>query len=179
MSSKNSISKKISPKINSTIAKKIPLLDRPLQSILLFMQENRKNIEVNKQSTKNLEPNLEPKITIFEHPFLKDKSSLYEQDPENYLYYNLKNKYPYDPKSIKQMEVFGGTFTNEINNEELIRVSPVCLTNSRTIYSAYNQENIKPITYSAPIGPMSFLSSTVPHRPQKDYLDFLDFFSGK
>ena len=89
MTSKNSISKKISPKVNSTITKKTPFLDRPLQSILLFMQENRINIEVNKQSTQNLQPNLEPKITIFEHPFLKDKPSLYEQDPENYLYYNL------------------------------------------------------------------------------------------
>jgi len=177
MPPKNSIRKKVSPKANSIIFNQIPFLDRPLHSILRFMQENRTNIEVNQQPTQNLEPNLEPKITIYEHPSLKVQPYLYEQDPENYMYYNLKNKYPFDPLSLKQMDVFGGTFSNEINKEALIRVSPVYLTNSRTTFGAYNQEIIKSIPYSAPIGPLSFLNSTVPLRPHKDDLDFLDFLS--
>ncbi len=193
MNPKNSIRKKVSPKANSTILNPIPFLDRPLQSILRFMQENRKNIEINRknievnrknikvneQPTQNLQSSLEPKITIFEHPYLKDQPSLYEQDPENYMYYNLKNKYPFDPLSLKQMDVFGGTFSNEINKEALIRVSPVCLTNSRTTFGAYNEEVVKSVPYSAPIGPLSFLSSTVPYRPQKNDLDFLDYLSRK
>jgi hypothetical protein len=184
MTPRKGVQKKVSPKPNNIIYNYIPFLDRPLQSILRFMQENRMNKQstLKVQTSGNEQPALESKLTIYEHPILKVQPSLHEQNPENYMYYNLRNTHPFDPISLKQMEVFGGIFSNENNKETLLRVLPRYFTN----YSyTYNQEMVKPIpyseqnTYSEPIGPLPFLSSTVPYKPKKQDLDYLDFCSKK
>jgi hypothetical protein len=98
-------------------------------------------------------------------------------DTEIGMYYTPKEKYPFDPLSQKQIEVFGGTFEIVDNVNALIKLNPICVKSAVT-YNYYPQI-IEPKMYSAPIGPLSFLNSTVPYKPKKEDLDFLDYFSRK
>lgn len=156
MASKGSIAKKDSPK--SSIGKspiaptekfyQIPFLNRPLpviMSILRYMQFNR-----------------EEKV-----------------DKEVGMYYTPAAEHPFDPLSKKQMEIYGGTFSTESNTEALLKINPI----SNSINPSVPSKNIvnpqpqtyfvEPLTYSKPIGPLPFLSSTVPQSPDPTFVDFL------
>ena len=139
---------------------KIPFLDRPLQSILRFMQENRYMNEQSKIST-NTE---------------KESAPLLE-DIENGMYYTIRNKYPYDPLSMKQMEIYGHTFSKESNADALHKISPIHISQPcglpKINYQAVDVPHTQSV-YSGPIGPLSFLRNTVPQPPDPTFMDFLN-----
>jgi len=104
-----------------------------------------------------------------------------QEDKEVGMYYTPKENYPFDPLSKKQIEVFGGTFSNESDADALLKINPLVIIPSPVVKSKKNhnnletpqQENINPIIYSSPIGPLSFLNSTVPLPPNPIFVDFL------
>ena len=136
----------------------IPFLDRPLLSILRFMQENRAMNELSKTSA-NIEKAREPSL----------------EDMENGMYYTVRNKYPYDPLSMKQMEIYGHTFSNESN--VLHKISPIHIRKPyiapKINYQAIDVPHTQSV-YSGPIGPVSFLRNTVPQPPDPTFMDFLN-----
>lgn len=165
----NGIYKKVASRYTFQPYYSVPFLERPLQSILLFMQEQKKIQMLQSTYTR----------PIYTHPFVYEQSPVL-QDPESYMYYNLRNKFPFDYLSIKQMEIFGGTFSIDSNKDALIKISPInSIQSSPVIYGPYNQQIVESQPYLEPIGPLSFLSSTVPYKPKKEDLDFLDSFSKK
>ena len=138
----------------------IPFLDRPLQSILRFMQENRAMNEQSKTSA-NIEKARAP----------------YLEDIENGMYYTIRNKYPYDPLSMKQMEIYGHTFSKESNTDALHKISPIHISKPYVLpkinYQAIDVPHTQSV-YSGPIGPLSFLRNTVPQPPDPTFMDFLN-----
>lgn len=160
MTSKGSTVQKNSPK--SSIAKKnekspiaptekfyqIPFLNRPLpviMSILRYMQFNR-----------------EEKV-----------------DKEVGMYYTPAAEHPFDPLSKKQMEIYGGTFSTESNTEALLKINPISTGThlsmpSKNIVNPQPQTcSVESLTYSKPIGPLPFLSSTVPQSPDPTFVNYL------
>lgn len=138
----------------------IPFLDRSSQSILRFMQENRDMIEQSKIST-NIEKARTPSL----------------EDIENRMYYTIRNKYPYDPLSMKQMEIYGITFSKESNADTLHKISPIYISKPYVLPKINYQAADIPHTqsvYSDPIGPLSFLRNTVPQPPDPTFMDFLN-----
>ena len=95
-------------------------------------------------------------------------------DKEIGMYYTPVAKHPFDIKSQKQMEVFGGTFSIESNLDALKKINPIYTTmpNSATTqnYHYVEEQNI----YSKAIGPSSFLRNTVPQSPDPTFVDFLN-----
>jgi hypothetical protein len=151
MSSKSSITKKKSKKNNNSLipplinSHYIPFLDRPLPTIMSILRYMQLNRE----------------------------------DKENGMYYTTKNDYPFDPISKKQMEIFGNTFTKESNAQALIKINPIPPNNIKVTPKNNNQQNINPQTidvqtYSRPIGPLTFLRTTVPQYPEQTFLKFLE-----
>lgn len=168
-----SITKKDSPK--SSIAKKketspvvplekfyqIPFLDRPLtkiMSILRYMQCNREN----------------------------------KTDKEVGMYYTPIEECPFDPLSKKQMDIYGGIFSTESNAEALLKIKPLNLQQINPISTGRHLRmpptNIvdpqfadpqfaDPQPYSKPIGPLTFLGTTVPQAPEPTFVNFLQAYS--
>ncbi len=159
------INKKTDKKETFLSYNKIPFLDRPLQSILRFMQENR---AINEQSrtSANIEKASAPLANI------EKAIAPIEQDLEIDMFYCVKNKYPFDPLSKKQMEVYGHTFSIESNAEAILNLHPPIIINDKVTPIQY-QDETQPKAYSAPIGPMTFLYSTVPHAPNPTFVNFL------
>jgi len=226
MHSKGKVIKKVVSKTTpSLLYNKVPFLDRPLQSILRFMQENRAMNEQAKKSSNIEQPsalsvNIEQaeaplvKIEQFDAPLVKIEqfdvplvkieqtsaplvkieqtstpsanieqagaSSAYieqdsapsEQDLEIDMFYTIKNKYPFDPLSKKQMEIYGHTFSIDSNVEAMLNFHPPIIVNDRVRYGNYEIEE-QPRTYATPIGPMSFLCSTIPRAPNPTFVNFL------
>jgi len=209
------IKKVVSKTTPSLLYNKVPFLDRPLQSILRFMQENRAMNEQAKRSSNidqpsalsvNIEQASAPLVKIEQTstPLVKiEKTSTplvkieqtstslvkieqtstslvkieqvsvpSEQDPEIDMFYTIKNKYPFDPLSKKQMEVYGHTFSIDSNVEAMLNFHPPIIVNNRVRYANYEIEE-QPRVYAAPIGPMSFLCSTIPRDPNPTFVNFL------
>ena len=183
MNSIVSITKKDSPK--SSIAKKketspvvplekfyqIPFLDRPLpkiMSILRYMQFNREN----------------------------------QTDKEVGMYYTPIEECPFDPLSKKQMDTYGGIFSTESNAEALLKIKPLSLQQINPISTCrhlrmppkniVDQQPVDPQLsnpqfvdpqfadlqpYSKPIGPLTFLGTTVPQAPEPTFVNFLQAYS--
>lgn len=155
MNPKSSITKKKSKKNNNSLiapliaplinSHHIPFLDRPLPSIMSILRYMQFN----------------------------------RVDKETGMYYTTKNEYPFDPISKKQMEIFGNTFSKESNAEALIKIIPIPGNNIKFTPKSNNQQNINPQTidvqtYSRPIGPLTFLSTTVPQYPEPTFVKFLE-----
>jgi len=239
------IKKVVSKTTPSLLYNKVPFLDRDLQSILRFMQENRAMNEQAKRSSNidqpsalsvNIEQASAPLVKIEQTstplvkiektstPLVKieqtstslvkieqtstslvkiEKTSTplvkieqtstslvkieqtstslvkieqvsvpSEQDPEIDMFYTIKNKYPFDPLSKKQMEVYGHTFSIDSNVEAMLNFHPPIIVNNRVRYANYEIEE-QPRVYAAPIGPMSFLCSTIPRDPNPTFVNFL------
>jgi hypothetical protein len=150
----------------------IPFLNRPLQhimSILRYMQDNRQE----------------------------------KTEKEVGMYYTPMEKPPFDPLSKKQMEIYGGIFTIESNAEALLKneqlslqqIGPIStgrhlgmipknIVNPQPLDSqSLDSQSLDPLLadpqladsqpYSSPIGPLTFLVTTVPQAPDPNFVDFL------
>jgi hypothetical protein len=162
---KRRINKKTDKKGTFLSYNKIPFLDRPLQSILRFMQENRATNEQSRTSV-NIEKASAPLANI------EKASAPIEQDLEIDMFYCVKNKYPFDSLSKIQMEVYGHTFSTESNAEAILNFHPPIIINDEVKSANYEIEEQQK-TYAMPIGPMSFLCSTIPHAPNPTFVNFL------
>lgn len=113
------------------------LLNMPLRSILFYMQQKRLD------------------------QFSKQVKS---QDQEETMYSSKIHCFPpFDPLSKIQMGVFGGLFSVEYKKhtkEENMR-SIDSKHSPLPMFGSYDQE-VKSLTYPLPIGPLTFLASTIP-----------------
>jgi hypothetical protein len=107
-------------------------------------------------------------------------------DKEIGMYYTPTAEHPFDPLSKKQMDVWGGTFLPEPANlvPDLKNTRMMAYSDSFIKFTPYikvdkpiSDNPIESITYSKPIGPLSFLSSTVPQSPEPAFLNYLKAFS--
>jgi hypothetical protein len=199
-SRKKGICKKLSSKVTSQKYNPIPFLDRPLTSILRFMQETRRIQMVDKplyaqpihaqpihsQPIHSQPIHSQPihSQSIYSQPIHAQPMNIQSivseqpsipQDIEDDMYYTIKKKYPYDQLSIKQMDIFNVTFSMESNKEALIKLNPLVYYKlNPDIYGSFSQPIYYQQPYSSPIGPLSFLRSTIPYKPKKEDLDFFD-----
>jgi len=95
-------------------------------------------------------------------------------EKETGMYYTPIADYPYDPLSRQQIEVFGCTFSKESNADALNKMIPIYISKP-SVASKINYKSVEePQPYSSPIGPLSFLRTTVPQTPDPTFVDFLD-----
>jgi len=133
-------------------------LSMPLKSILLYMQLNR--------YAQSPVPNQNP--STVQHP-LPVKHPVYVQssDPEDMMYYEIKDYHPFDAISKIQMKTFDGVFSLECNKQAITSKDVRSIIHKRSPYPVYtpieqNSQEVESVTYAAPIGPLPFLASTVP-----------------
>ena len=99
-----------------------------------------------------------------------------ELDKETGMYYTPKAAHPYDSLSYKQFEVFGGLFSIESNADALHKIIPIHISKPYVAPKINYQfvEEPHPQLYSSPIGPLTFLGTTVPQAPDPSFVDFLN-----
>jgi len=167
---------KILNKVPAGKYNKIPFLDRPLRSILRFMRENRAMNEQSKTFS-NIEQACAPSVNIEQASApsvnIEQACASSVEDIENGMYYTIKNKHPYDPQSIKQMEIFGFTFSNQSNVYALHKISPIYISKPNIVLPENYQYVEEPQTYNIPIAPTSFLRNTIPQVPNPAFVNFL------
>jgi hypothetical protein len=161
MSPKGSIEKKKgkSPIVPLEKFYQIPFLDRPLPKI----------------------------ISILHYMQLKREE---QNDKEGDMYYTPIAEHPFDTLSKKQIEVFGYTFSIESNADALLKISPISTDrhisvppkntiNHKTLdhktldHKTVDSQTLDSQPYSKPIGPLSFLGTTVPQAPDPTFVNFL------
>jgi hypothetical protein len=134
-------------------------------------------------------------ISILHYMQLKREE---QNDKEGYMYYTPIVEHPFDTLSKKQIDVFGYTFSIESNADALlknkplnsqqispistgrhIRMPPKNMINHKTVDSqtvdsqTVDSQTLDSQPYSKPIGPLSFLGTTVPQAPEPTFVNFL------